>query len=105
MKKLFLFLLLSFGLTTISFANYLDSWSNNDLCGWMESEATPEYIQKEVTRREVICYGGVEVSSLPDGKLVTSGVGTTFPSPDPVLIEKLKSTYSQGIEQVMGSSY
>ncbi len=52
----------------------------------MESAATPEYIQKEVLNRKVICYGGVEVSSLPDDKLVTSEVGTTFPSLDPSLI-------------------
>ena len=104
MKRQYLFALALF-FASSSYGAILDDWSNDDLCGWMESSATPEYIQKEVTRREVICYGGVEVSSLPDGKLVTSGVGTTFPSPDPVLIEKLKSTYSQGIEQVMGSSY
>ena len=48
--------------------------------GWMESAATPEYIRTEVLKREIICYGGDEVSSLPDDKLVTSGVGTTFPS-------------------------
>ena len=60
MKKLFLFLLLSFGLTTISFANYLDSWSNNDLCGWMESSSTPKYISDEVKNRDVSCSRGVE---------------------------------------------
>ena len=67
-------------------AAYLDDWTNNDLCGWMDSSSPPEYIQTEVQKREIICYGGVEVSSLPDDKLVTSGVGTTFPSPDPSLI-------------------
>ena len=60
MKKLFLFLLLSFVLTTISFANYLDSWSNNDLCGWMESSSTPKYISDEVKNRNVSCSRGVE---------------------------------------------
>ena len=85
MKKILVIFLASC-LTSAIYAAYLDDWSNDDLCGWMESAATPEYIQKEVLKREIICYGGVEVSSLPDDKLVTSGVGTTFPSPDPSLI-------------------
>ena len=84
MKRYLIFFALSFA--SSSYGNLLDDWSNDDLCGWMELEATPEYIQKEVFNREVIYYGDVEVSSLPDDKLVISGVGTTFPSPDPSLI-------------------
>ena len=85
MQKLISILFIT-SLLNVSHAGYLDDWSNDDLCGWMESAATPEYIQTEALKREIICYGGVEVSSLPDDKLVTSGVGTTFPSPDPSLI-------------------
>jgi len=33
---------------------------------------------------------GVEVSSLPVDKDVTTGVGTVFPSPDPSLIPEIK---------------
>ena len=84
MKRYLIFFALSFA--SSSYGNLLDYWSNDELCGWIESAATPEYIQTEVLKREIICYGGVEVSSLPDDKLVTSGVGTTFPSPDPSLI-------------------
>jgi len=84
MKRYLILFALSFA--SYSYGDLLDDWSNDDLCGWMESAATPEYIQTEVLKREIICYGGVEVSSLPDDKLVTSGVGTTFPSPDPSLI-------------------
>mgnify|MGYP003691491097 CR=1 FL=1 len=100
--KLLYSIALSLVFASSSHSAILDDWSNDGLCGWMESAATPKYIQKEVTRRGVICYGGVEVSSLPDDKATTSGEGTVFPSPDPALIEKLKSTYSQGVEQVMG---
>ena len=85
MQKLISILFIT-SLLNVSHAGYLDNWSNDDLCGWMESAATPEYIQTEALKREIICYGGVEVSSLPDDKLVTSSVGTTFPSPDPALI-------------------
>ena len=40
----------------------LMTWSNNDLCGWTTSSSTPEDIQKEIEKREILCYGGVEVS-------------------------------------------
>jgi len=69
-----------------SYGALLDDWSNDDLCGWMESSATPEYIQTEVQKREIICYAGVEVSSLPSSQDKTSQYGTVFPSPDPSLI-------------------
>jgi hypothetical protein len=69
-----------------SFGDFLDDWSNDDLCGWMQSAATPEYIQLEVKKREVICYGGVEVSTLPNLEDLPSQNGTAFPSPDPSLI-------------------
>ena len=52
-------------LTSASYAAYLDDWSNDDLCGWMESSSAPEYIQNEVEKREILCYGGIEVASLP----------------------------------------
>mgnify|MGYP000358974389 CR=1 FL=1 len=104
MKKIYLFaLVLCFAGS--SHGDFLDDWSNDDLCGWMESSPTPEYIQTEVSKREIICYGGIEVSSLPDDKIVTSGVGTTFPSPDPELLTKLKSTYDQEVSSDKAPSY
>ena len=74
------------GFASTSHGALLDDWSNDDLCGWMESSATPEYIQTEVQKREIICYAGVEVSSLPSSQDNTSQYGTVFPSPDPSLI-------------------
>ena len=69
-------------------ANYLSEWSNDDLCGWMESTSTPEYILDEVDKREILCSGGVEVSTLPESDSFESKNGTVFPSPDPELIKK-----------------
>jgi len=74
------------GFVSTSHGALLDDWSNDDLCGWMESSATPEYIRTEVQKREIICYAGVEVSSLPSSQDKTSQYGTVFPSPDPSLI-------------------
>ena len=88
-----------------SYGNFLDDWSNDDLCGWMDSSSTPEHIQNEVGEREIICFGGIEVSSLPASGNSISKNGTVFPSPDPSLIEKLQSYADQGDNQVMGTSY
>ena len=67
-------------------ANYLSEWSNDDLCGWMESTSTPEYIIDEVDKREILCSGGIEVSTLPESDSYEVKNGTAFPSPDPSLI-------------------
>ena len=71
-------------------ASYLSSWSNDDLCGWMKSSTIPEHILAEVARRDILCYGGIEVSTLPESDSYDNdnenGTGTAFPSPDPSLI-------------------
>ena len=79
-------------------ANYLSEWSNDDLCGWMESTSIPEYIIDEVDKREILCSGGIEVSILPESDSYEGENGTAFPSPDPSLIPEVisdnKSEYS-----------
>ena len=79
---LFIGLIISFGVN----ANSLSDWSNDDLCGWMESTSIPEYILDEVDKREIVCYGGIEVLTLPKSDPYESENGTAFPSPDPSLI-------------------
>ena len=96
MKKLPL-ITLGFVLISGAYADYLDGWSNNDLCGWTNSSSIPEHIQIEVDKREIICYGGVEVYSLPSKGDNSSTSGTAFPSPDQSLIEKLKLKYDQEV--------
>ena len=90
MKKIVVIVLASC-LTSAIYAAYLDDWSNNDLCGWMDSTSAPEYIQKEVDKREILCYGGVEVASLPTEVNLSLESGTVFPSPDPDLIKEVSS--------------
>ena len=90
MNKLQILFLIS-SLTSATYAAYLVDWSNDALCGWMESASAPEYIQKEVEKREILCYGGIEVSFLPDEANLSSESGTVFPSPDSALISKIKS--------------
>ena len=89
MKKIVVIFLASC-LTSVIYAAYLDDWSNDDLCGWMESSSAPEYIQNEVEKREILCYGGIEVASLPTDVNLSSQSGTVFPSPDPDLIKEVR---------------
>jgi len=70
-------------------ADYLSEWSNDNLCGWMESTSVPEYILDEVNKREILCSGGIEVSTLPESDSYESQNGTVFPSPDPSLIPEV----------------
>ena len=85
-------LFFTLSLTGATYAAYLDDWSNDDLCGWIESASAPEYIQKEVEKREILCHGGTEVSSLPAEANLSSESGTVFPSVDPDLIQEIKSS-------------
>ena len=101
MKKLILAFLAS-NLISASYAGYFDNWSNNDLCGWMNSSSVPKNIQTEVTNRELLCYGGVEVDKLPTVKSNNGQFGTSFPSPDPDLIEELHSKHNLGPKSKMG---
>ena len=69
-------------------ANYLSNWSNDNLCGWMESSSPPKNILDEVNKRGILCYGGIETSTLPELDSYEGKNGTVFPSPDPSLIPK-----------------
>ena len=81
-------------LLSVSYAAYLDDWSNNDLCGWMESTSTPKYILDEVNKRKILCSGGAEVSVLNSTSSNESENGTIFASPDPSLVIEVKVEYS-----------
>ena len=61
MKKLFLLSLLCLGLTASSFADYLDDWPDDALCGWMENPLPPSYMVEEVKTRGISCSGGIPV--------------------------------------------
>ena len=101
MKKIILTFLAS-GFISTSYAGYFDNWSNNDLCGWMNSSSVPQNIQTEVTNRGLLCYAGLEVDELPIVNSSNGKYGTSFPSPDPKLIEKLHSKHNLGPKSKMG---
>ncbi len=47
--------LLSIGLTDISYAGYLDDWSDDAICSWMEQASPPEHIVDEAIKRNLDC--------------------------------------------------
>ena len=100
MKKI-IFILLAINSSNAVYSAYLDDWTNDDLCGWMESTSTPEYIQKEIEKRQIICYEGVEVFKMPGNKSETGKNGTTFPSPDPKLLQEIHLRHILGREPKM----
>ena len=55
MNKFFLPIILV-NLISISYANYLDDWSNEDLCRWMDADLIPEHISDEANMRDLSCY-------------------------------------------------
>jgi len=55
MKKLLLLLLLSFGLTNISYAGAYDDWSNDNVCMWRSMKPTVEGYKEEEKKRGIIC--------------------------------------------------
>jgi len=69
MKKTYLFLLL-ISLANLSYANYLDDWTNEDLCRWMDATLIPEHISEEIYTRKVICFN--------DSKAIESTTQSTY---------------------------
>ena len=77
-KYLFLFLI---SLTSLSYANYLDDWTDEDLCRWMDAALIPEHISEEIYTRKVVCFNDSETIELISQTTYISENGTVFPSP------------------------
>ncbi|MDC1026514.1 hypothetical protein OAR79_02390 [Candidatus Thioglobus sp.] len=79
-KYLFLFLI---SLTSLSYANYLDDWTDEDLCRWMDAALIPEHISEEIYTRKTICFNDSETIALITPATYISENGTVFLSPKP----------------------
>ena len=86
MKKFFLLLLLTLGLTSVSYADYLDDWPDEALCGWMDNPSPPSYMVEEVKTRGISCVGGIVINPPPEIPPPEGGP----PSPiNPKIIEEI----------------
>ena len=75
---LFLFLI---GLSSLSYANYLEDWTDEDLCRWMGAALIPEHISQEIYTRKIVCFNDSEAIELTSQATYFSENGTVFPSP------------------------
>ena len=82
MIRIYLFLLLT-SIVSLSYANYLDDWTDDDLCRWMDAAFIPEHISDEIYARKVVCFNDSEVTELISQATYVSEHGTVFPSPQP----------------------
>ncbi|MDB9864719.1 hypothetical protein OAD23_05965 [Candidatus Thioglobus sp.] len=82
MIKKYLFVFLSC-LISVSYANYLDGWTNEDLCRWMDADIIPEHISEEIFTRKIVCFNDSEAIELTSQATYISEYGTVFPSPKP----------------------
>ena len=90
--KKFLLLFLS-SLLSVSYANYLDDWTDEDLCRWMDVALIPEHISDEMYTRKVICTSDFELVELSTQATYLSENGTVFPSPKPYAKVKADSSF------------
>jgi hypothetical protein len=63
MKKLFLFILLSLGLSAISYAGPYDDWPDDTVCMWLDMKPTHAGYLGEAKKRGISCEGGVAVKT------------------------------------------
>ena len=60
MKKLLLILILFSASVS---ADFFDKWTDDNLCGWVDTPATPDKITAEVKKRKINCVGGNAIVS------------------------------------------
>ena len=77
-KYLFLFLI---SLASFSYANYLDDWTDEDLCRWMDAAIVPEHISEEIYTRKTVCLNNFEAIELTSQATYINESGAVFPSP------------------------
>jgi len=80
-KILFLFLCSQI---SISYANYLDDWTNEDFCRWIDAAIIPEVISDEMYSRKVICFNDSGAIELTKKSAYVNEYVTISPSPKPV---------------------
>jgi len=89
------FLLLFFSsLMSVSYANYLDNWTNEDFCRWMDAELIPEHISDEMYNRKVICFNDFEIIEPITKATYLTENESIFPSPKPPTKVKSNSGFT-----------
>ena len=90
MKKLIIIFITS--LISVSHANSLKDWTNEDLCRWLDSTSIPQQILNEIDARNAICYVSYETNGLSAQIPYEDKEITALPLPKLVLFEPLSPT-------------
>ena len=90
MKKQFIILFITCQ-ASFSYANYLDDWTDEDLCRWMTATSIPEHISDEMYVRKLICNDDFKKSELIVQAPYINQNGTLFPSLKTSITTKVKS--------------
>tara|TARA_B100000795_G_scaffold221834_1_gene176597 strand:+ start:574 stop:915 length:342 start_codon:yes stop_codon:yes gene_type:complete len=52
---------LAIGITSVSVSGYLDYWTDNQLCAWMDNPPLPDNIALEIYTRSISCEGSIAI--------------------------------------------
>ena len=88
MKKLIIIFLSS--LISVSHANSLKDWTNEDLCRWLDSTSIPEQILNEIDARDTVCYVSYETNGLSAQSQYIEEEITILPLPKTRVIRTIK---------------
>ena len=88
MKKLIIIFISS--LISVSHANNLKDWTNEDLCRWLDSTSIPEKILNEIDARDAVCYVSYETNGLSAQSPYIEEEITILPLPKTRVIRTVK---------------
>ena len=83
MMKKFIFLLFLISPLSVSVAESLDDWSNEDLCRWIDAKSIPDPVLLEIEERELSCSSNLEIIEIIESSTnepYMTEHGTVFPS-------------------------
>ena len=89
MKKLIIIFISS--LISVSHANNLKDWTNEDLCRWLDSTSVPEQILNEIDVRDAVCYVSYDTNGLSAQIPYEDENITIFPLPKTRVVRTIKT--------------
>ena len=89
MKKLIIIFITS--LISVSHANSLKDWTNEDLCRWLDSTSIPEQILNEIDFRDAVCYVSYDTNGLSAQIPYEDENRTILPLPKTRVIRTIKT--------------
>ena len=89
MKKLIIIFISS--LISVSHANNLKDWTNEDLCRWLDSTSVPEQILNEIDVRDAVCYVSYDTNGLSAQSPYEDENITILPLPKTRVIRTIKT--------------